>query len=131
VAAIVPPGLGPAPRKPLTPLGPKIEVGARMHTPVTPSDVPLLRLYSCLLLPLWCNALWAVRLGAIAALVRCSPPAACPSCCPHVTLLSCQLPPPAQDNSTGRKSQARTYPDLLQGPCEWTQRLQCPRASSA
>lgn len=45
VAAIVPPGLGPPPRKPLTPLGPKIE-----------------------------------------------------------------------DNSTGRKSQARTYPDLLQGP---------------
>jgi hypothetical protein len=45
VAAIVPPGLGPAPRKPLTPLGPKVE-----------------------------------------------------------------------DNSAGRVSQARTYPDLLQGP---------------
>lgn len=45
VAAIVPPGLGPAPRRPVTPLGPKIE-----------------------------------------------------------------------DNSSGRKSQARTYPDLLQGP---------------
>lgn len=45
VAAIVPPGLGPAPRRPITPMGPKIE-----------------------------------------------------------------------DNSSGRKSQARTYPDLLQGP---------------
>lgn len=45
VAAVIPPGLGPAPRKPITPLGPKIE-----------------------------------------------------------------------DNSSGRKSQARTYPDLLQGP---------------
>lgn len=82
VAAIVPPGLGAPPRKPITPLGPKIEASIQ----------PDCHFWRQLIA-------WAQPHSS--ALAQVHSPA------------SAWLP---QDNSDGRKSQARTYPDLLQGP---------------
>ena len=89
VAAIVPPGLGPAPVKPITPLGPKIEVGSpQWAAPWSAHYLP-------------CKTRFPI--------VYTKPPP------PPAASATPTLPPP-QDNSSGRKSQARTYPDLLQGP---------------